>query len=69
LPCAWSLAGTAPAGIVLGEPDLILAIGAAVVEELYGKRIPVVVLTPDELAGIPDRAEVSITQAGEVTVG
>jgi predicted aconitase with swiveling domain len=61
-------AGTAPAGIVLGEPDLILAIGAAVVEELYGRRIPVVVLTPDELAGIPDRADASITQAGEVTV-
>ena len=27
-------AGTAPAGILLGEPDLILAIGSAVGEEL-----------------------------------
>jgi uncharacterized protein len=47
-------AGTAPAAIVLGEPDLILAIGAAVAEELYGVRVPVVVLPPDELAAIVD---------------
>jgi uncharacterized protein len=47
-------AGTAPAAIVLGEPDLILAIGAAVAEELYGGRVPVVVMAPDELAAITD---------------
>jgi uncharacterized protein len=47
-------AGTAPAAIVLGEPDLILAIGAAVAEELYGVRVPVIVLRPDELAAITD---------------
>ena len=37
-------AGTAPEAILLGEPDLILAIGAAVAEELYGTSVPVVVL-------------------------
>ena len=37
-------AGAAPAAILLGEPDLILAIGAAVAEELYGMRVPVLVL-------------------------
>lgn len=47
-------AGTAPAAIVLAEPDLILAIGAAVAEELYGVRVPVVVLSPAELAAIVD---------------
>jgi predicted aconitase with swiveling domain len=62
-------AGTAPAAILLGEPDLILSIGAAVVEELYGLRIPVVALAPDDLAAIPDGGQVSITEAGEVTVG
>lgn len=36
-------AGVAPAGFVLGEPDLILAIGAAVAEELYGVRVTIVV--------------------------
>jgi predicted aconitase with swiveling domain len=36
-------AGVAPRAIVIGEPDLILSIGAAVAEELYGVRIPVIV--------------------------
>jgi uncharacterized protein len=62
-------AGHAPAGILLAEPDLILAIGAAVVEELYGQRIPVAVLSPAELAAIPDGITVSIDDHGEVTVG
>ena len=36
-------AGTAPAAIVLGEADPILALGAIVARELYGKITPVVV--------------------------
>ncbi len=47
-------AGTAPAGILLGEPDLILSIGSAVAEELYGVRVPVVVLPPDRIGAIVD---------------
>lgn len=39
-------AGTAPAAIVLFEPDAILALGAIVASELYGRTIPVVV-TPE----------------------
>ncbi len=62
-------ASNAPHAIVLGEPDVILAIGAAVAEELYGIRIPVLVLSPAELAAIQDGAVVTITEAGEVTVG
>jgi predicted aconitase with swiveling domain len=61
-------AGHAPAGFLLGEPDLILAIGAAVVEELYGQRIPVVVLAADDLAAIPDGAPVSIAEDGVVAL-
>ena len=34
--------GTGPAGIVLGEPDDIVAIGALVAAELYGRSTPVV---------------------------
>jgi predicted aconitase with swiveling domain len=62
-------AGHAPAGILLGEPDLILAIGAAVIQELYGQRIPVLVLAPEDLAAIPDGATVDVAQDGEVTLG
>jgi predicted aconitase with swiveling domain len=36
-------AGTAPAGIVLGESDDIIVIGALVATELYGVAIPVIV--------------------------
>jgi predicted aconitase with swiveling domain len=61
-------AGTAPAAILLGEPDLILAVGAAVAEELYGAVIPVAVLAPEALAGIPDGAEVGIGPDGEVAL-
>jgi len=58
-------AKTAPAAIVLAEPDLILAIGAAVAEELYGVRVPILVVPPDELAAIPDGVMLRI---GEGTV-
>jgi len=61
-------AGHAPAGFLLGEPDLILAVGAAVVDELYGHRIPVVVLAASDLAAIPDGIPISIADDGEVTL-
>jgi len=35
--------GTAPAAIVLAEPDAILSLGAAVAQELYGVAPPVIV--------------------------
>ena len=42
-------AGTAPAAIVLGEADPILALGAIVARELYGTTIPVVVTAESAL--------------------
>ena len=57
-------AGTAPAGIVLGEPDLILAIGAAVAEELYGVQLPIAVVDPDALIGLTSGTRVSIGPEG-----
>jgi predicted aconitase with swiveling domain len=57
-------AGTAPAAILLGESELILAVGAAVAEELYGRRVPIVVLTPEDLTQIPDGAPVTIAKRG-----
>ena len=53
-------AGTAPKAIVLAEPDLILAIGAAVAEELYGTRVPVIVAAPTMLATIADGDELLV---------
>ncbi len=54
-------AGTAPAGIVLGESDLILAIGAAVAAELYGVEIPIVV--------VPDEVRQSVVNGRMVEIG
>jgi predicted aconitase with swiveling domain len=62
-------AGTAPAAIVLGEPDLILAIGSAVAQELYGVTVPVVVAGPARLAAITDGAEIRIGPHGDVEAG
>jgi predicted aconitase with swiveling domain len=59
-------AGTAPAAILLGEPDLILAIGAAVAEELYGVVTPVLVLPAAELEAIPDGVELTLGADGSV---
>jgi len=61
-------ARTAPVAILLGEPDLILAIGAAVAEELYGVRIPVLVLSPPQLEAIVDGAPVDLGTIGEPIV-
>jgi predicted aconitase with swiveling domain len=62
-------AGSAPAAILLGAPDLILAVGAAVAEELYGIRLPVLVLEPGDLAAVPDTGTVRIREGGEVAIG
>ena len=35
--------GTAPAGLILSEPDPILTVGAIVAQKLYGRSIPIVV--------------------------
>lgn len=50
-------AGTSPAAIVLGGSDPILALGAIVARELYGRTIPVVV-DPDPALGAGEIATV-----------
>ena len=59
-------AGTAPVAIVLAEPDLILAIGATVAEELYGRAVPVLILPPADISAIADGAEIRIGPDGVV---
>ena len=58
--------GHAPAAILVTEPDLILAVGAAVARELYARAVPVVVVEAGQLRAIPDGATVSMTSAGDV---
>src|SRR5262245_16778061 len=59
-------AGVAPAGILLGSPDLILAVGSAVADELYRVQIPVVVLERTDLARVRTGDRVAISGDGAV---
>jgi uncharacterized protein len=53
-------AGKGPAGILLGEPDDIIVIGALVAAELYGVSIPVVVGSPAGYAAIRHGDQISL---------
>jgi predicted aconitase with swiveling domain len=61
-------AGTAPAAILLAEPDLILSIGAAVAEELYGVFVPVVAVGSDTIRTVTDGSEIRVDRDAIVTV-
>lgn len=56
--------GTAPAALVLLEPDPILALGAAVAQELYGRSLPIVVLPASDYERIRTGDTVTV-DAGE----
>ena len=53
-------AGTAPMAIVLGERDLILAVGSAVAAELYGVHIPVVLWPLERLRRVRNGDEIVV---------
>ena len=61
-------AGSAPAAILVAEPDLILVIGAAVAAELYGRKIPVVALPTADLARIATGDRLAVEPDGTVRV-
>jgi uncharacterized protein len=60
--------GTAPAAILLREPDAILALGAAVARELYGVAPPVVVLDTDTYGRLRDGELLLLTGEGEIEI-
>jgi uncharacterized protein len=53
-------AGTGPTGIVLGEPDDIVVIGALVAAELYDIRVPVLLALPQTYASIHEGDEITL---------
>lgn len=53
--------GLAPAGIILTEPDGIIATGALVAAELYGTQIPIAVVSASEYEQIEDGVALSLT--------
>lgn len=56
--------GTAPAAIILAEPDPILVVGAMVAGELYGRQCPVVVLAAPDFAAVAAAGSARVTAAG-----
>ena len=56
--------GTAPAAIILAEPDPILVVGAMVAGELYGRKCPVVVLAAPDFAAVAAAGSARVTAAG-----
>jgi predicted aconitase/predicted aconitase with swiveling domain len=58
--------GTAPAAILLAEPDAILALGSAVARELYGKSPPVVVLDVTTYASMHSGQSLSPDTIGDI---
>ena len=44
--------GTAPAGIVLRDPDAIVTVGLLVAAELYGRVVPLAIAAPEVFAAI-----------------
>lgn len=57
--------GTAPAAILLAEADAIVALGAIVAAELYGRDCPVVVLDERDHRAIRDGAVVRVSAEGD----
>ena len=61
--------GTAPAAIVLAEPDPILAVGAMVAEALYGRTCPLVLVSALQHAALAAASEAEIvTSGGRATI-
>jgi predicted aconitase with swiveling domain len=61
-------AGLAPAALVLGETDAILALGVIVGREMGYVTIPVVELAAAEQAKLPQEAPVRIAADGTITL-
>lgn len=56
--------GTAPAAMILARPDPILALGAIVGRELYGKSIPLLVLSENDFQELRNAERVKIDDQG-----
>jgi predicted aconitase with swiveling domain len=61
--------GNAPAAMILSKPDAILALGAIVGRELYGKVMPLLVVSETDFAKLHKAKTLQVDEAGVVTWG
>lgn len=59
--------GTAPAAIILAEPDINLAIGSEVAAALYGRQCTIALASPEDLACLRQAGRLCISVSGAVT--
>ncbi len=59
--------GSGPIALILCEPEVNIAIGAAVASELYDVHMPVVCLEPDDYTKLIESNKTDISLTGEVT--
>ena len=58
--------GVAPAAVVTGQADAILAVGVVVARELGYHPVPLIELHPDQVASVGDGERVRVTVEGGV---
>jgi uncharacterized protein len=56
--------GVAPAAIVLASRDAIVTLGALAAAEVYGIRLPILLVDPNDLAGLPRSGPVTVEATG-----
>lgn len=61
-------AGTGPAALVLGRSDHILPLGGVVADEVFGLRMPLVVVKPEDLDAFRDGADVEVRPDGTLAL-
>ena len=61
--------GTAPAAIVLARADVNITIGAMIANELYGRVVPVLVITEEDFGFVREGDHIAISRDGKMTVG
>ena len=61
-------AGTAPAAIVTTGRDTFFALASIVASELYGRSVPVIVVSTDDFARLQTGDEIDITPDGQMRV-
>ncbi len=58
--------GSAPAAMILSKPDAILALGAIVARELYGKVMPLILVPERDLHGLHKAKRARVEETGLV---
>lgn len=59
---------TAPAGFIVTDRDTFLSLAAVVADEMYQKKVPVIMLTPAEFKRLSTGQNVRLNESGEVVL-